>query len=123
MSTSGDASRDGAVSLKRAATMMQVVFEHGRLARDGLSLSRDSLVSGAFRRFDHDHSLSQSGETTVMRAVFDFESPPDILGRPSKHSLSHPLHATLSRHAQRAYEGHRRDGPVDEIPAKDLTSR
>ena len=64
--------------------MMQVVFEHGRLARDGLSLSRDSLVSGAFRHFDHDHSLSQSGETTVMRDVFDFESPPDILGRPSK---------------------------------------
>lgn len=42
---------------------------------------RDSLVRGAFRRFDHDHFFSQQGEITVMRDVFDFQSPLGILGR------------------------------------------
>jgi ligand-binding SRPBCC domain-containing protein len=42
---------------------------------------RDSLVRGAFRRFDHDHFFSQCGEVTVMRDVFDFESRLGILGR------------------------------------------
>jgi ligand-binding SRPBCC domain-containing protein len=42
---------------------------------------RDSLVRGAFRRFDHDHFFAQRGEITVMRDVFDFQSPFGILGR------------------------------------------
>ena len=42
---------------------------------------RDSMVRGAFRRFDHDHFFSP-GEpgTTVMRDVFDFDSPLGPLG-------------------------------------------
>jgi ligand-binding SRPBCC domain-containing protein len=42
---------------------------------------RDSLVRGAFRRFDHDHFFSQRGEITIMRDVFDFQSPLGIFGR------------------------------------------
>jgi len=42
---------------------------------------RDSMVRGAFRRFDHDHFFAQQGEITVMRDVFDFKSPFGILGR------------------------------------------
>jgi ligand-binding SRPBCC domain-containing protein len=42
---------------------------------------RDSLVRGAFRRFDHDHFFSQEGDITVMRDVFDYESPLGFLGR------------------------------------------
>jgi ligand-binding SRPBCC domain-containing protein len=42
---------------------------------------RDSLVRGAFRRFDHDHFFSQRGEFTLMRDVFDFQSRLGILGR------------------------------------------
>lgn len=42
---------------------------------------RDSLVRGAFRRFDHDHFFSQQGDITVMRDVFDYESPFGVLGR------------------------------------------
>jgi ligand-binding SRPBCC domain-containing protein len=42
---------------------------------------RDSLVRGPFRRFDHDHFFSQLGEITIMRDVFDFQSPFGILGR------------------------------------------
>lgn len=42
---------------------------------------RDSMARGAFRRFDHDHFFAQQGETTVMRDVFDFQSPFGILGR------------------------------------------
>jgi ligand-binding SRPBCC domain-containing protein len=42
---------------------------------------RDSMVSGAFRRFDHDHFFKARGEATEMRDVFDFESPLGPLGR------------------------------------------
>jgi ligand-binding SRPBCC domain-containing protein len=39
---------------------------------------RDSMVRGAFARFDHDHFFAADGDVTVMRDVFDFTSP---LGR------------------------------------------
>jgi ligand-binding SRPBCC domain-containing protein len=42
---------------------------------------RDSMVRGAFRCFDHDHFFAQQGEITVMRDVFDYQSPFGILGR------------------------------------------
>jgi ligand-binding SRPBCC domain-containing protein len=42
---------------------------------------RDSMVRGAFRRFDHDHFFTQRGEITVMRDLFDFQSPFGMLGR------------------------------------------
>ena len=42
---------------------------------------RDSMVRGAFRRFDHDHFFAARGEATEMRDVFDFESPLGPLGR------------------------------------------
>jgi len=43
---------------------------------------RDSMVTGAFRRFDHDHwfDLGDGGQT-VMRDVFDFDAPLGLLGR------------------------------------------
>lgn len=42
---------------------------------------RDSMVSGAFSRFDHDHYFTAAGEYTEMRDVFDFTSPLGPLGR------------------------------------------
>lgn len=42
---------------------------------------RDSMVRGAFRRFDHDHFFAARGEGTEMRDVFDFDSPLGPLGR------------------------------------------
>lgn len=43
---------------------------------------RDSMVAGAFKRFDHDHSLVRLGpNTTLMRDVFDFTSPLGVIGR------------------------------------------
>ena len=45
------------------------------------SYFRDSLVRGAFRRFDHDHFFSQHGDLTLMRDVFDYDSPFGVLGR------------------------------------------
>lgn len=42
---------------------------------------RDSMVSGVFLRFDHDHEFDQRGTTTVVRDVFDFTSPWGLLGR------------------------------------------
>lgn len=42
---------------------------------------RDSMVRGAFSRFDHDHFFVAHGKTTEMRDVFDFASPLGPLGR------------------------------------------
>lgn len=42
---------------------------------------RDSMVRGAFRRFDHDHFFAARDGGTEMRDVFDFESPLGPLGR------------------------------------------
>jgi len=43
---------------------------------------RDSMVRGAFRRFDHDHQFERvsSGETRMFD-LFDYTSPLGILGR------------------------------------------
>lgn len=41
---------------------------------------RDSQVRGAFRRFDHDHFFSEVDGGTLMRDVFDYDSPFGILG-------------------------------------------
>jgi len=46
---------------------------------------RDSMVRGAFSRFDHDHFFSESGGVTSMRDVFDFDSPFGIPGRVANH--------------------------------------
>jgi ligand-binding SRPBCC domain-containing protein len=43
---------------------------------------RDSMVRGAFRRFDHDHYFERAPDGgTVMRDVFDYEAPLGPLGR------------------------------------------
>lgn len=41
---------------------------------------RDSMVDGAFKRFDHDHFFSERREFVEMRDVFNFRSPLGILG-------------------------------------------
>ncbi len=43
---------------------------------------RDSMVEGAFARFDHDHFFEAEREkSTRMRDVFDFDAPLGPLGR------------------------------------------
>ena len=42
---------------------------------------RDSMVRGAFRRFDHDHFFEQIGGKTTVKDVFDYDSPLGILGK------------------------------------------
>jgi ligand-binding SRPBCC domain-containing protein len=41
---------------------------------------RDSMVAGAFRRFDHDHIFEPAGAETIMRDRFDFDAPLGALG-------------------------------------------
>ena len=42
---------------------------------------RDSMVRGAFRRFDHDHFFHERGNgTTELVDVFDFDAPLGFLG-------------------------------------------
>lgn len=42
---------------------------------------RDSMLSGAFRRFDHDHIFSAEDGITLMTDVFDFTSPMGAVGK------------------------------------------
>ncbi len=43
---------------------------------------RDSMVAGAFRRFDHDHWFeADEVRGTLMRDIFDFATPLGIFGR------------------------------------------
>jgi ligand-binding SRPBCC domain-containing protein len=43
---------------------------------------RDSMVSGAFRRFDHDHFFEARSESeTLCHDVFDYDAPLGPLGR------------------------------------------
>lgn len=42
---------------------------------------RDSMVSGIFARFDHDHNFAPSESGTIMTDKFDFTSPLGPLGR------------------------------------------
>ena len=43
---------------------------------------RDAMVSGAFRRIEHDHFFeSRPGGGTLVRDVFDYEAPMGPLGR------------------------------------------
>ncbi len=41
---------------------------------------RDSMVRGAFKRFDHDHFFVSREGITVMKDVFDFNVPLGLLG-------------------------------------------
>src|SRR5205823_4593592 len=62
---------------------------------------RDSLVRGAFRRFDHDHFFETDGRTTTMKDVFDFESPFGIFGRVVNHLvLKRYMHRLLETRNQ-----------------------
>src|SRR5215471_15006207 len=42
---------------------------------------RDSLVRGAFRRFDHDHFFQMQDSQTIMKDVFNYQSPLGLLGK------------------------------------------
>jgi ligand-binding SRPBCC domain-containing protein len=41
---------------------------------------RDSMVRGAFARFDHDHFFEPRGSSTLVRDVFDFTAPLGVIG-------------------------------------------
>ena len=42
---------------------------------------RDSMVSGVFKRFNHDHYFESVAGQTLMKDTFDYTSPFGILGR------------------------------------------
>jgi ligand-binding SRPBCC domain-containing protein len=42
---------------------------------------RDSMISGAFKRFDHDHYFESRGEKTLVKDMFDYDSPLGFLGK------------------------------------------
>lgn len=42
---------------------------------------RDEMVEGAFKEIKHDHTFETTGNTTIMRDDFWFQSPGGILGK------------------------------------------
>lgn len=42
---------------------------------------RDTMLSGAFSRFDHDHNFQSTTDETLMTDAFDFTSPFCLIGR------------------------------------------
>lgn len=42
---------------------------------------RDSMVTGAFKYFNHDHHFRADGKFTIMKDTFTFESPFGVIGR------------------------------------------
>lgn len=42
---------------------------------------RDDMVAGPFKRFVHHHFFEPTGNATLMRDVFDYQSPLGLLGR------------------------------------------
>ncbi len=48
---------------------------------DRPNLFVDEMVSGAFKSFRHEHRFTTSGDQTIMKDVFEFESPLGILGQ------------------------------------------
>lgn len=62
---------------------------------------RDSMVRGAFARFDHDHHFMTEGSGTRMRDVFDFSAPLGPLGRVAERSfLTAYMRRFLARRSQ-----------------------
>jgi ligand-binding SRPBCC domain-containing protein len=47
---------------------------------DRPNVFRDSMVRGAFKRFDHDHFFTATNGGTECRDVFDYEAPLSVLG-------------------------------------------
>jgi ligand-binding SRPBCC domain-containing protein len=42
---------------------------------------RDSMISGAFKRFEHDHYFEEIGKKTLIKDVFDYDSPLGVFGQ------------------------------------------
>jgi ligand-binding SRPBCC domain-containing protein len=58
---------------------------------------RDSMVRGAFARFDHDHWFREQAGVTEMRDEFDYTSPLGPLGRIADLVLTGYLRRFLAR--------------------------
>lgn len=41
----------------------------------------DTMISGAFKRFDHEHCFEEIDGKTLMRDIFDYDSPFGFLGK------------------------------------------
>ena len=64
---------------------------------------RDSMVRGAFKRFDHHHYFTHDGAGgTVIRDVFDYSAPFSVLGRMAERLF-------LTRYMRRFLEARNRE--------------
>ena len=63
---------------------------------------RDTMVRGAFKRFDHDHFFEAEGKGTRMRDVFDYAAPLGPLGWLAEHLF-------LTRYMRRFLEQRNRE--------------
>ena len=42
---------------------------------------RDTMITGAFKRFDHDHKFKGNGKITYVTDIFDYDVPYGIIGK------------------------------------------
>jgi ligand-binding SRPBCC domain-containing protein len=61
------------IGIKQKLTSKITIFERPHRFRD-------SMVKGAFKRFDHDHFFEMKDSQTIMKDVFDYDSPFGFLG-------------------------------------------
>ena len=62
---------------------------------------RDSMIQGAFARFDHDHHFEAQGGNTLMTDVFDFTAPCEWLGEAANRAfLNRYMERLLARKNQ-----------------------
>ena len=78
---------------------------------------RDSMVRGAFARFDHDHYFEECVGGCRAREVFDFTSPLGPLGRLRGSPHSRALHEEVPSPQSAGCETGRRVRRVGEVPA------
>lgn len=60
---------------------LPVLFTSRITAFDRPRYFRDDMVAGPFRSFTHHHHFESSGDSTVMRDIFDYQPPFGLLGK------------------------------------------
>jgi ligand-binding SRPBCC domain-containing protein len=77
----------------------------------------DEMVSGAFKRFRHEHHFSyQDDRTTIMKDIFDYDSPLGILGKLANFVFLERYMTRLLKHRNTILKHTAEDGSWKALP-------
>ncbi|WP_194850798.1 SRPBCC family protein [Nonlabens antarcticus] len=83
----------------------------------------DEMVSGAFKRFRHEHHFSGSEPgVTTMKDIFDYDSPLGILGKLADRLFLKRYMTSLLEHRNKVLKKTAEDGSWRELPGLRLRS-